>query len=207
MAKQGLFEERHTETFVGGGQTYQIPEVLAGKSYNKTVDLYLYGVLTYEMLCGKAAFPFKYDVEEHEQRIINCKFTFPDEVVEEVEEGSDDGIQFNLPGPAVGAQVSEAAKQLIRSLIVPEARKRLPIDKIKSLKFFAGIKWSDVEQGRCKVPRVLLKEPKAENFDEISYDSDDEDFAHEFQTFEEASKPAEKKEVEVEVSNLEKNQK
>ena len=30
------------------------------------------------------------------------------------------------------------------------------------------------------MPSVLLKEPKAENFDEISYDSDDEDFAHEF---------------------------
>ena len=39
------------------------------------------------------------------------------------------------------------------------------------------------------MPSVLLKEPKAENFDEISYDSDDEDFAHEFQSFDEASKP------------------
>ena len=85
LAKQGLFEERHTETFVGGGQTYQIPEVLLEKSYNKTVDIYLYGVLAYEMLCGKPAFPFKYDVEEHENRIKNCKFTFPDEVIEEEE--------------------------------------------------------------------------------------------------------------------------
>ena len=81
LAKQGLFEERHTETFVGGGQTYQIPEVLAGKSYNKSVDLFLYGVLAYEMLCGMPAFPFKFDVEEHEQRIMNCHFTFPDEVI------------------------------------------------------------------------------------------------------------------------------
>ena len=153
--------------------------MLSGKSYNKTVDLYLYGLLAYEMLCGKPAFPFKYDVEEHENRIIKCKFFFPDEVIEE-EDTREEGIFLNLPNPALEVKVSGIAKQLIRSLIVPDAKKRLPIEKIKSHQFFAGIKWTDVEQGKCKVPRVLLKEPKAENFDEISYDSDDADFAHEF---------------------------
>ena len=160
------------------------------------------------MLCGKAAFPFKYDVEEHENRIKNCKFTFPDEVIEE-EEKSDDGvIQFNLTTPAISVQLSEAAKKLIRSLIVANSKKRLSIDKIKQQKFFAGIKWSDVEFGRCKVPRVLLKEPKAENFDEISYDSDDEDFAHEFQSFEEASKPTQvAKSIDLKISNVDSNNK
>ena len=69
---------------------------------------------------------------------------------------------------------------MIRSLIVSEGRKRLSIDKIKTHKFFAGLRWNDVEQGRCIVPTVTMKEPKAENFDEISFDSEDEDFAHEW---------------------------
>ena len=88
-------------------------------------------------------------------------------------------------------------------MIVPNAKKRLSIDKIKKHKFFNGIQWSDVESGKCRVPRVLLKEPKAENFDEISYDSDDEDFAHEFQSYEDATKPNQNQDIDLKVSNVE----
>lgn len=52
LAKEGLFEQKQTDTMLGGGQTYQLPEVLLGKTYDKTVDLYLYGLLAYEMLTG-----------------------------------------------------------------------------------------------------------------------------------------------------------
>ena len=83
------------------------------------------------MLCGKPAFPFKYDVEEHENRIKNCKFTFPDEVIEEEDKSENGEIQFNLPNPPINAQLSAVAKKLIRSLIVPNASKRLSINKIK----------------------------------------------------------------------------
>lgn len=31
------------------------------KSYDKSVDLFLFGLLTYELLCGVAAFPFRDD--------------------------------------------------------------------------------------------------------------------------------------------------
>ena len=50
-----------------------------GKSYGKSVDLFLYGVLAYEMLTGEMAFPFLNDTEEHENRIKQCIFYFPDE--------------------------------------------------------------------------------------------------------------------------------
>lgn len=43
------------------------------------MDLFLYGVLAYEMLTGEMAFPFLEDIEEHEERIKNCVFFFPDE--------------------------------------------------------------------------------------------------------------------------------
>ena len=49
---------------LGGGQTYQIPEVLLGKTYDKSVDLYLYGLLAYEMLTGEPAFPMRNSEDE-----------------------------------------------------------------------------------------------------------------------------------------------
>ena len=79
LAKQGLFEQKQTDTMLGGGQSYQIPEVLLGKTYDKTVDLYLYGLLAYEMITGQTAFPMRNSEEEQEQRIKTCTFTFPDE--------------------------------------------------------------------------------------------------------------------------------
>ena len=64
---------------LGGGQTYQIPEVLQGKTYDKSVDLYLYGLLAFEMLTGQPAFPMRNSEDEQNERIKNCQFTFPDE--------------------------------------------------------------------------------------------------------------------------------
>jgi len=51
-----------------------------------------------------------------------------------------------------------------------------------------------------------MKEPKAENFDEISFDSEDEDFQHEFQTFEEASKAPKKMQAVISVDKLDDSQ-
>ena len=75
---------------LGGGATYQLPEVLAGKTYDKSVDLFMYGLLCYEMLTGEPAFPMLTSEEEQEERIKNCKFTFPDE---------DPNHPANLNGP------------------------------------------------------------------------------------------------------------
>lgn len=68
-----------TDTMLGGGITYQIPEVLMEKSYDKSVDLFLFGVLVYELLTGVPAFPFDNDHDEQRDRIAQCKFTFPGE--------------------------------------------------------------------------------------------------------------------------------
>lgn len=79
LAKEGLFEQKMTDTMLGGGQSYQIPEVLLGKKYGKSVDLFLYGALAFEMMTGEQAFPFLNDEEEHNERIKTCVFHFPDE--------------------------------------------------------------------------------------------------------------------------------
>lgn len=57
LAKEGIFEQKMTNTMLGGGVTYRIPEVLLAKSYDKSVDLFLFGLLVFELLTGMPAFP------------------------------------------------------------------------------------------------------------------------------------------------------
>lgn len=168
---------------LGGGQTYQIPEVLKEQSYGKSVDIYLFGLLMYEVLTGCAAFPCFDDLDEHEERIKNCEFCFPGDE------------QFNarckkysgyLDADRCNMLMSSLAKDLISNLIKSDSKQRMPIQKIKKHKWFTtnldkmGMKWSDIEKGQVTPPNVHLQEPLPDNFDEIQYDSDDQDFQHEF---------------------------
>ena len=57
LSKEGMFEKKLTNTMLGGGLSYQLPEVLSESPYDKSVDLYLYGLLAYEMMTGIPAFP------------------------------------------------------------------------------------------------------------------------------------------------------
>lgn len=52
LAKEGIFEHKMTKTFLGGGYSYQLPEALMNKPYNRSVDLYLFGILAYELMTG-----------------------------------------------------------------------------------------------------------------------------------------------------------
>ena len=64
LAKVGVFKSNLTKTMLGGGLTYKIPEVVMQKPYGQSVDLYLYGLLMYEMLLGVPAFPCPESEEE-----------------------------------------------------------------------------------------------------------------------------------------------
>jgi hypothetical protein len=92
-------------------------------------------------------------------------------------------IDFNCdePDSPTLKTISEDAKNMVRSLIVAEGEKRITIQKLKKHPFFAKIRWDHAEKGQLKMPVVKLKKPKAENFDEIQYDSDDQDFIHELE--------------------------
>ncbi len=52
LSKEGMFEQKFTHTVLGGGKSYQMPEVLLGVPYNKSVDIYLYGLLVFELMTG-----------------------------------------------------------------------------------------------------------------------------------------------------------
>ena len=77
--------------------------------------------------------------------------------------------------------MSKEAKNLIRNLITPKSKKRLIIPKIKQHPFFKGINWNHAENGKLSNrPKVAMRHPESADFDEISPDSEDEDFEHEY---------------------------
>lgn len=51
---------------------YAAPEILEGKEYDMSVDLWCLGVLTYELLAGKAPF-YHLSRKETMRKIINCE--------------------------------------------------------------------------------------------------------------------------------------
>lgn len=89
--------------------------MLLQKSYDKSVDLFLFGLLTYELLTGVPAFPFRDCEQEQHERITKCQFSFP----------GDSNSEFQEP------ELSNDAKSLIKSLLLPEGRKRLTVSQIK----------------------------------------------------------------------------
>ena len=57
----------------------------------------------------------------------------------------------------------------------------LTISAIKKHPFFKGVDWESVERGESQMPSIVVKSPDAHNFDEITFDSCDEDWQHEFE--------------------------
>ena len=52
LSKEGIAENEVTKSFCGS-YAYLAPEVLLKQGHSKSVDWYLFGVIIYEMLCGK----------------------------------------------------------------------------------------------------------------------------------------------------------
>jgi len=77
--------------------------------------------------------------------------------------------------------LSAEAISLLKELIVVEGKDRLPIGDIKKHAFFKDVDWLLVELGEVKMPDIPIKSPDPHNFDEITFDSCDEDWQHEFE--------------------------
>jgi len=75
LSKEGMFEKKLTNTMLGGGRSYQIPEVINEHSYDKSVDLYLFGLLAYEIMTGAPSFPP--DLPDLEDRILRSDYKIP----------------------------------------------------------------------------------------------------------------------------------
>mmetsp|Transcript_13947 Transcript_13947/g.22784 ORF Transcript_13947/g.22784 Transcript_13947/m.22784 type:complete len:348 (-) Transcript_13947:62-1105(-) len=93
-------------TTLCGTLDYLPPEMVAGQDHDEKVDIWSLGVLAYEFLVGQAPF----EAESHKatyERITDVDLNFPDEL-------------------------SEGARDLIRSLLQREPKHRLPLEKIPS---------------------------------------------------------------------------
>jgi len=74
LSKEGMFEKKLTSTILGGGASYQIPEILNEASYDKSVDLYLLGLLAYELVEGKHCFPMEKDPDIQKDKIKSSDY-------------------------------------------------------------------------------------------------------------------------------------
>ena len=118
-----------------GTPQYLAPEILSDDGYDSTVDWWSLGCVMYEMLVGKA--PFRIPKGSYlTAELYKKKITIPEFVTEE-------------------------AKDLISSLLVPNPKKRLGYGpdgakKIKEHEYFSGINWEDAWNKNLEPPFVPI---------------------------------------------------
>ena len=110
-----------TNSFVGTAE-YIAPEVIEGFGHTSAVDWWTFGILTYEMLYGKA--PFKGQTrKEIFNKILHSKLSFPEEI-----------------------SVSKDGKNMIKRLLAGDPHKRLGSEHgaadLKAHPFFKQINWA-----------------------------------------------------------------
>lgn len=102
------FIQGELATTACGTPGYVAPEILEGKGYGKEVDYWSVGVILYILLCG---FPPFYEENNSKlfEMIKTCNYDFPSPFWDDV---------------------SETAKNLIRSILVVDPAKRLTAEQI-----------------------------------------------------------------------------
>lgn len=131
-----------------GSPLYLAPEIIKGEKQTIAVDFWSFGVLLYEMMCGKPPF-WDHDGKALLTRIINKDYEFE-------------------------SNISDEAKDLISKLLNLVPNERLGcgptgINDIKDHKFFEGIDWHKVLMKGYKPPFVPLikKESDVGNIDPL----------------------------------------
>ena len=105
--------------------------MLKESPYDKSVDLYLFGLLAYELLTGVAAFPSD-SGGNVEEKILKSDYHLPD-------------------------HLTQHARDLISRLVLFQPEKRLTIAGIKKHAFFDKIDWERCHQGKLKMPQIALR--------------------------------------------------
>ena len=124
--------------------------MLKESPYDKSVDLYLFGLLAYELLTGVAAFPS--DSGNVEEKILKSDYNIPD-------------------------HLTQHAKDLISRLVLSQPEKRLTISGIKKHAFFDKLDWERCYQGKLKMPVITLRKVVKSNFPyNFNEESEEEDY-------------------------------
>lgn len=91
-----------------GTPVYMAPEMLQNRPYDESVDIWAAGILLYIILSGTLPF-YADNPDDFLELVLNSSFSFPD---------------------SEWANVSEAAKDLIRKILVPDPKRRLSSSQI-----------------------------------------------------------------------------
>ena len=145
---------QRSTTFCGTLE-YMAPEMMRNTNYGDSVDWFSFGILLFEMLCGKN--PFKNENQEP----IN-----PDEVPEKIEQILE-GEQELLAGHE--NTFSPEAYDLLEKLLRYDPEYRIGcrdagVQEIKEHPFFSGVDWHLIERKGMVAPFV----PVTKDVDDVS---------------------------------------
>jgi cGMP-dependent protein kinase len=131
-----------------GTPHYMAPEVILGKGYMFSADVWSFGVMVYEMLCGTVPFGDDSDSDPFNiyKMVILGKVKYPD-------------------------FINSVSKAFIQDLLHQKISKRSKVEVFRSHEFFAGNDW-EAYLSRKKNPPY---KPCCENYDrlvEVSIDQD-----------------------------------
>ena len=142
-----------------GTLDYMAPEIINGENYNNSIDWYSFGIVLYNMICGKS--PFQSYNKENKEYI------------------SDYNKEIEYP-----ENISPEAKELISKLIEKEPEKRLGYkssDEIKNSDFFKGIDFDKIYNKEYRAPfrPKVSRELDLKYFD-ISYTEDNNLYSEDY---------------------------
>ena len=128
LSKEGMTDNALARSFCGS-VAYLAPEVLERRGHSKAVDLYLLGVLLYEMLTGNPPF-YSPQPEVLFRNILSAKPSFP---------------RF----------VSRQARKLLTKLLSRDPDQRPCTSEVKKHKFFSSVIWEAALRRELRPPMPL----------------------------------------------------
>ena len=138
LSKEGITDETLTRT-VCGSKFYLAPEIISKEAHDKSLDWYLFGVMTYEVLVGTPPYYSKNRLQ----------------FLKNVKEGS-------LEPPKT---MSNEAKDLITRLLNRNPSNRLKPKDIKRHPWFNDIDWDIALRRELNPPKPIIKPIEQEVLD------------------------------------------
>ena len=147
LSKEGVSDEQLSKSFCGS-IAYLAPEMLKRSGHTRSVDWYLLGVLSYEMVCGSPPF-YSPNREQMFSNIQKAELRFP---------------QF----------LSSECKSLIKELMNRDVHKRLgagkrDMEEIKEHPFFKDVDWNAIYSREIPPPPIkpVRRAPKVVSLEKM----------------------------------------